>query len=414
MGRARSISSGEARRLAIAAQGLGAPRPAGDGDGRSGGAGLRRVMDRVGTIQLDAVNVLARTQYLVPFSRIGAYDPGLLGALSGPGGEWFEYWGHAASLLPIDRYPLFRWRMERGREDLTGGASQERRRAWRAEHATYLAQVLEEVTERGPLTAAQLSEPRRRSGTWWDRRSDGRRALELLFDEGVLLAWRSASFERVYDLTQRAVPSDVFARPRPSEDAAQRELLLIAARSLGVATAADLADYFWLRPAVAKRRIGELVEDGRLLELAVEGWSVPAYSLADAPLRARLRRTQATVLSPFDSLIWNRPRAERLFGLRYRIEIYVPAARRTHGYYVLPVLLGERIVARLDLKADRQARALRVQSAFLEDGEQPVPVAEAVLDELERLRDWLGLEQLAVAGRGDLAPLLAGAASCSR
>ena len=205
-------------------------------------------MAQLGTIQLDAVNVLARTQFLVPFSRLGSYDPATLRSLTGPGGYWFEYWGHAASLLPVELHPLFRWRMERWRADLADSpAVQERRRAWRAAHAGYMGAVLAEVTDRGPLAASQLSDPRRQAGEWWDRRSVGRRALEVLFSDGVLAAWRSASFERVYDLSERVIPAAMLEMPTPAEEHAQRELVTLAARSLGVATAADLADYFWLR-----------------------------------------------------------------------------------------------------------------------------------------------------------------------
>jgi uncharacterized protein YcaQ len=404
------ITRREARRLAVVAQGLGSPRPERAGAGPSVRAQLRRVMDRVGTIQLDAVNVVVRTQFLVAFSRIGAYDPGVMRGLSAPGGEWFEYWGHAASLLPMRLHPLLRWRMERWRQDLAdSAAAQERRRAWRAANGEYLAAVLAEVDARGPLTAAQLSEPRRREGTWWDRRSDGRRALEVLFADGVLAAWRSASFERVYDLSDRVIPAPVRALPTPSAEEAQRELILVAAGALGVATAADLADYFWLRPLTASARIAELVEDGRLCEVAVEGWRSPAYVRPDSGA-ASLRRRRATLLSPFDSLIWNRERTERLFGLRYRIEIYVPAHRRTHGYYVLPLLLGDEIVARFDLKADRRGGALLVLAAHAEPGHDVDEVAREVAGELHRLRAWLGLGHLSIAPGGELAGRLAATA----
>ena len=235
-------------------------------------------MGQLGTIQLDAVNVLERTQFLVPFSRLGSYDPAALRALSGPGGHWFEYWGHAASLLPVELQPLFRWRMERSRQDLLDNVgARERRRAWRAAHADYMAAVLAEVTEVGPLAASQLSEPRRRTGEWWDRRSLGRLALELLFGDGVLAAWRGANFERIYDLTERIIPAEVLALPTPAPEDAQRELIALAARCMGVATVADLADYFWMRVPAARPRVSELVDDGRLAKVSVEGWSQPAY-----------------------------------------------------------------------------------------------------------------------------------------
>ena len=411
---ARSLSSAqlsnrEARWLAIAAQGLSAPRPATTGDRRTAAktrAQLLGVMGQLGTIQLDAVNVLARTQFLVPFSRLGPYDPAVLRSLSEPQGNWFEYWGHAASLLPAELHPLFRWRMQRWRDDLVdSGAAQERRRAWRAAHSTYIASVLAEVTERGPLAASRLSEPRRQSGEWWDRRSTGRRALELLFGDGVLSAWRSPNFERIYDLTERVVPAAVLEIPTPPEEDAQKELIALAARCLGVATEADLADYFWLRPQRARVLVAELVGEGHLLQVAVEGWPQPAYIVPG--LRPRPpKRASATLVSPFDSLIWTRPRAERLFEFHYRIEIYVPGQLRTHGYYVMPLLRGDALVARLDLKSDRKGDGLLVVGAFAEPGQATGAVAEAALAELHRLREWLGLSSLLVGPKGDLAPSL--------
>ena len=237
--RAVELSAREARRLAITAQGLAASRPAAPagtaGTARPGRSKLQRVMQQLGTVQLDAVNVLARTQFLVPFSRLGSYDPAVFRALSGPGQPWFEYWGHAASLMPVELYPLFRWRMERNRHDMADSqVAQERRREWRASHSSYLASVLAQVQDRGPLAASQLSEPRRQTGEWWGRRSTGRRALELLFGDGVLAAWRSANFERIYDLAERVIPSQYYDQPPTEEDEAQRQLLTLAARVASV------------------------------------------------------------------------------------------------------------------------------------------------------------------------------------
>jgi uncharacterized protein YcaQ len=388
---AEQLSNREARWLALGAQGLGAPRRAGRPPGP---AQLRRLLEQVGTIQLDAVNVLARTQFLVPFSRLGAYDTGTLLSLTGPGRPWFEYWGHAASLLPTDLYPLFRWRMER--ERLTAWQD------WGAQNSGYIEAVRQEVAERGPLSAGQLADPRRRTGEWWDRRSDGRLALEYLFTEGTLAAWRTASFERVYDVAERVIPPDALSAPTPSVEDAQRELLVRAARCLGVGTAADLADYFWVVPiGEARQRVAELVEDGRLVQVVVEGWKQPAFTTPEARPR-RPRREHATLLSPFDSLIWRRPRTEQLFGFHYRIEIYVPAPRRHFGYYVLPLLLGDALVARFDLKADRNARMLRVAGAYIEPGVPPSQVVEAAAAELCALASWLGLDGPSVATRGNL------------
>jgi uncharacterized protein YcaQ len=402
---ADQLSILEARRLAVAAQGLGHPRPKPRG-GQAGSQQLRSLMSQVGTIQLDAVNVLERTQFLVPFSRLGSYDQAGLRALSGPGGPWFEYWGHAASILPVQLQPLLRWRMERSRQDMVDNiGARERRRTWRAAYADYMAAVLAEVTERGPLAASQLSEPRRRTGEWWDRRSLGRVALELLFGDGVLAAWRAANFERIYDLSERVIPAEVLALPTPDQEDAQRELIALAARCMGVATVADLADYFWMRVPAARPRVAELVDDGRLTRTSVEGWSQPAYLPAGVRPTA-LRRRDATLISPFDSLIWARPRTERLFHFHYRIEIYVPGPDRTHGYYVMPLLWRDQLVARFDLKADRKANLLSVVAAFAEPGQDNGTVAEAALAELHRLRQWLGLEHLSVGEKGGLVPHL--------
>ena len=407
-----SLSIREARSLAIAAQGLAAPRPAAR-TRPPGPARLSRLLDRVGTIQLDAVNVVERSQFLVAFSRIGAYDKATLRGLTGPGGRWFEYWGHAASLLPVDAHPLVRWKMERWRNDEVDSPKvQQRRRAWREAHADYMAAVLQDVTERGPLTAAQLSDPRRRSGEWWARRSDGRRALELLFGDGVLAAWRSATFERVYDLTERVIPPAVLDRPTPSVEEAQRQLITQAARSMGVATVTDLADYYWIRPGPARLRVAELVDMGGLVPVTVQGWDAAAYMVPEAR-PPRTRRHHGTLLSPFDSLIWRRDRTERLFGFRFRIEIYVPGHLRTHGYFVMPLLLGDQMAGRFDLKADRRTGTLRVVGSYLEPPADRTAAGEAAAAELHRLRQWLGLDHLSVGDRGDLAPELSRAAASS-
>lgn len=402
MPKAGQLSNRDARWLAIEAQGLGRRRPTAQVARRH----LRGVVDRVGTIQLDAVNVVERTQFLVPFSRVGPYDRRLLLRMNGPGKDLFEYWGHAASLLPMATQPLFRWRMERHRAGLReSGAVDERWRAWAAEHGDYLDVVRAEIAERGPLAASGLTDPRRRDGEWWDRRSVGRLALEWLFASGEVAAWRTPNFERVYDVPERVVPAEVLAQPTPSVEEAHRRLLVRAAASHGVATVTDLADYYRIRPGDAAARVAELVEAGELVEVAVEGWAKPGYCLPGARPR-RPTRPGATLLSPFDSLIWERARTTRLFGFDYRIEIYVPQPKRRFGYYVLPLLLGDELVARLDLKADRATSTLRVPGAFLETGADARAVAEAAAAELHTMRAWLGLEHLAVGERGDLAPAL--------
>lgn len=395
------LSAAEARRVALAAQGFAEPPLSRAVDTRA----LRgRVVDRVGLIQIDSVNVLQRAHYLPAFSRLGAYDVGLLDKLSHYAPRrLFEYWGHEASLIPVELHPHLRWRMRRAHDDAWGGM-----RRIAQDRPELVAAVLDDLRARGPLTASQLAHldaPRAPKGPWWDW-SDVKRALEFLFWSGEITSARRRRFERLYDVPERVIPAAILAQPTPSDDEAQRALLRVAARSLGVATEPDLRDYFRLPSAESKARIPELVENGDLLPVTVEGWKAPAYL---APGARVPRRVDARALvGPFDSLIWERPRVERVFGFRYRIEIYVPKEQRVHGYYVLPLLLGDALVARVDLKSDRAASALLVQAAHAEPG-APAETAEALGLELRRMAEWLGLDDVIVVGAGDLAPALAAA-----
>jgi uncharacterized protein YcaQ len=385
---------GRCLRVALAAQGFADPQPA----GAPSGWAVRRLFDRVGLVQIDSVNVLSRAHYLPLFSRVGPYDRALMdrGAHYAPR-RLFEYWGHEASLIPVALQPLLRWRMERAHEDAWGGMRRIQR-----ERPELVADVLAEVRERGPVAASELAveEKPKRTGPWWDW-SDVKRAIEFLFWSGQVTSARRRGFERLYDVPERVLPAEVIETPTPSVQEAQRGLLKVAARSMGVASERDLRDYFRLPAAEAKERIAELVEAGDLLPVTVDGWRNHAY--LDPGARFPRRVDACAVLGPFDSLIWERDRVERLFGFRYRIEIYVPAEKRVHGYYVLPFLLGERLVARVDLKADRQAGVLRVQAAHAEE-DAPPETAERLRERLEAMAGWLGLDHgLAVAGRGDLA-----------
>lgn len=361
------------------------------------------MINAIGQVQLDAINVVERTQFLVLFSRLGSYDVSRLHDLTGPGAELFEYWGHAASLMPMAQYPLFRWRMDQHGTHGDSPTYSARRQAFRDANADYIDAILREVRDRGPLTAAQLIDPRRRTGEWWGRRSFGRVALEYLFAKGELAGWRNPAFERVYDLPERVIPEAVRAQPAPPVDEAQRRLLVLAATSLGVATIGDLANYYVIRSKVARQRVAELVDAGELVEVTVEGWRDTGYAVPNRRLK-RPTRAHATLLSPFDSLIWERSRTRRLFGFDYRIEVYVPEPDRKHGYFVLPLLLGDRLVARFDLKADRKASVLQVRGAYVEPDVDVETVAVAAAAELSSLRDWLRLELIAVARRGNLAP----------
>ncbi len=396
--RVEGLSADEARRLALAAQGFADPRPRGAPDG----AALRRAVERLGVLQIDSVNVLVRAHYLPLFSRLGPYATDLLDAAAYGGRRrtLFEYWGHAASLLPVALQPLLRWRMARAaRGEGNYGALARFARERRA----YVDAVLAEVAARGPLTASELSEGGRGQGSWWGW-SDGKHAVEWLFWAGMLTTAYRRGFERVYDLPERVLPRRILAAPDPEPAEAQRALLLRAARALGVASERDLRDYYRIPPADARARLREAVEAGELLPVSVEGWSHSAYLHPEA--RAPRRVAARALLVPFDPLIWERARTERLFGFRYRIEIYTPAARRVHGYYVLPFLLGERLVARVDLKADRQAGCLRVLAAHAEPGQARAEVAAPLRAELDLMAGWLGLARVTLGRRGDLLPLL--------
>jgi uncharacterized protein YcaQ len=377
------LSLVQARRIALAAQGFGAPRPA-----AVTGAHLRRTVARLGLHQIDSVNVLVRAHYLPAFSRLGSYDRSLIDrAAWGPRRErrLFEYWAHEASLLPLEMHPLLRWRMASAERGEIGWGSL---KAYAGEKRAEADSILERIRAEGPLAASDFEEGKGRSG-WWEW-GDTKRALEWLFWAGLITtATRRGSFERVYNLAERVIPAAILALPTPAEGDAKRILVAKAAEALGIATETELRDYFRLKPDPARRAVAELVEEGILLPIRVEGWARPAYLHREAR-RPRRIRGQA-LLAPFDPLVWERDRTERLFGFRYRIEIYTPAEKRVHGYYVLPFLLDEALVARVDLKADRQRSRLLVQRTTFEPG-APAETGERLAAELELMARWLGLE----------------------
>jgi uncharacterized protein YcaQ len=390
------LSLARARRIALAAQGFADPRPTGRIDRRH----LRRVFDRVGVIQIDSVNVLVRSQELPLFARLGPHPRDLIPRASAAG-ELFEYWVHEASHVPTDDYHLYAWSMRTPHRWPSFRRLAERR-------PDFIEEVYRHIADNGPVVSGDLRQRTGPKGTWWDW-DDGKVALEALFHTGRLTARRRPNdFARVYDLAERTLPPHVLARPTLPETEARKELLVRAARHLGIGTLDDLSDYHRQRNPASRPLLAELVEEGRLIQADVEGWRQPAYLHPDAfvPRRVAAR----ALLSPFDSLVWNRDRTERLFGFRYRIEIYVPQAKRTYGYYVLPFLLDDRLVARVDLKADRPNGTLVVQSAWGELGIDEGRVAAELLDELRLLAGWLGLERVEIAGRGDLSPALRRAA----
>ena len=388
-----------ARRVALHAQGFGDRPPGGAPDRRH----LRRVVGRTGLLQIDSVNVFERAHYLPVFSRLGPYDRGLVDRAAYRHRDLFEYWGHEASLLPVRTQPLLRWRMERAAALEEGWG---RTRQIVRDDPGFVARVLQRVAEEGPVSAGELHVGERPGGPWWDW-SATKVALEHLFWSGRITTAARRGFERVYDLTERVLPAEVLAAPTPSRADAQRELVRLAARAHGVATEKDLRDYFRLRPDEAAQAVRSLVEEGALLPVEVEGWRGPAYLSAGAHVPRRVRA--AALLSPFDPLVWERSRTARLFGFDYRIEIYVPAEKRVHGYYVLPFLQDEALRARVDLKGDRQAGVLRVRAAWHEAGEDAGETAAALAAQLRHAADWQGLGEVVVEPRGDLAPALAAA-----
>ena len=394
--RNRSLTAAQARRIAVAAQGFSEPKPGGP----INRAHLTRLISRIQVLQLDSVSVAVRAHYAPVFSRLGPSDRDVLDrAAWGPRSSRLlaEYWAHEAALMAVDDWPLLRWRMRQYRHGRWG---------------THIVQanpqlaedIVAAVAELGPSTAGQIeahlaAEPRRKKGTWWSR-SDTKWVAEALFASGALTTATRVGFARHYDLVERVLPPNVLAR-HVDDDAAVRELTLRAATALGVGTEADIRDYFRLSAQQVKPAIAGLVADGEIERVHVDGWSAPAYLRAGRTVPRQDRGT--ALLCPFDPLIFFRPRVERLFNFHYRVEIYVPANKRQYGYYVWPLLMDGRLVARVDLKADRATNSLRVVGAF---GEPDIPrarVAAALAGELESMASWLGLGRFSVSGRGDLA-----------
>ena len=354
---------------------------------------------RLGAVQIDSVNVLARAHLMPGFSRLGAYAVGDFEAAAwGRKRAWFEYWGHEACFLPLEMWPLVQWRMRQPGKWIGSEAAR-----FGAERSDFVARVRDELRDRGALAAADLSEAGAAKGAWWGW-SDGKMAMEHLFWTGeVTVSHRRGAFERVYDFAERVIPAELHGAAVPGEAEAQRGLLRIAAAAMGVMTEGDLRAYWRLRPAAAAR-VAELVEAGELVPVEVAGWDRPGLLWHAAKMPRRL--AVACLVSPFDPLLWERDRALRVFGLHYRIGLYTPKEQRTEGYYVLPFFLGDRVAARVDLKADRKALVLRVEAAHLEAGADAGETCAALASELGRLAGWLGLHSVSIVERGSLAAAL--------
>ena len=402
--RTESLSATQARRIALAAQGFADRRPAGQVTRRH----LQRVLDRIRLFQMDSVSVAVRAHYMPLYSRLGFYDRGLLEQAA-----WeptarrpallAEYWAHEAALIPIEHWPLFRWRMD----DFQHGRYREA--VGDPQAAAMRTQIREAVAELGPCTSGMLEDhlghaKRTRKGTWWDR-SHVKYLCEVMFAAGELAAVRRSGFARYYDLTENIVGEH--AEVTVPRDEAIRELVAGSVTALGVGTEVDIRDYYRLKPQAAREALDDLVAAGRVQQVEVEGWAKPAFLDPAARLPRKVERT--ALLSPFDSLVFFRPRTERLFDFHYRIEIYVPEAKRVHGYYVFPYLMGERLVARVDLKTDRAGDQLLVLGAFCESRADPLEVAAALAADLLDMAQWLGVSRVEVGSRGDLAASLTAA-----
>ena len=389
----QSLSRRQARRIALAAQGFRDPRHT-----TPTMRTFSRTLARTGVLQVDSVNVLQRAHYMPLFSRMGAYDTELLRrAAEKRPRRIVEYWAHVQAFMPVDLWPMMRHRMDHYRD--------RRGKWWGGVDEDLLASVRAEVAARGASTARDLDDgtPRRKDHWGWNW-SEARKALDFLYMCGDLaIAGRNSQFEVRYDVPERVLPAAVLETPTPTVEDATRELVRRAAASHGVATAQCLRDYYRMHNDHVKPAIESLVDAGELEPVTIEGWKRPAYLHRDARLPRRV--DARAVLSPFDPVVWERERTERLFGFHYRIEIYTPPAKRVHGYYVLPFLLGDEIVARVDLKADRASGTLLVQAAYAEPG-APEETADELVEELRALATWLDLSAVSVTDRGDLAPLL--------
>ena len=387
------VSIVEARRLALTAQGFASPRSR----ATSKTAEAVAVIKQLGVVQIDSVNVLVRSQELPLFARLGDHDRAAIPEATAQG-KIFEYWGHEAAHLPVELQPLFRWKMDAAR---TGKVKHWGLTSFYDDNKSYVKRVLKHVERHGPVTARALSTRTEKKGTWWDW-DEAKTALEYLFLTGQLMSrGRGTDFARIYDTPERVLPPRVLNAKTPTERDARKELLVRAAIAQGIATAEDLADYYRQRPAVAKPLIAELVDDGVLRTVTVNGWKEKAYVHRNTAPPKRVRAT--ALLSPFDSLVWCRPRNERLFDFHYRIEIYTPKPKRRFGYYVLPVLCDEKLVGRLDMKADRANNTLHVEAAYLERGVAAARVVAPVSREVRSMAKWLGLGRTLVGSRGDFA-----------
>ncbi len=400
MSNSPSLSREQARRISLAAQGMASTVKS---QGNATWPTLEKTIDRLNLLQIDSVNVVCRSHYLPVFARVGRYRHAALDGrtLQPAKREVFEYWAHEASLLPMRLYPYMRWRMDRAAR---GVGIYKELVTFAHERRDYVSEALNFIRTNGACRVCDLPDPGSRDTPDWWSWSPGKTAMEYLFWTGELTASARRNFERIYDLPERVIPAEIYNAPAPPERNAIRNLLRLSARALGVGTETDLRDYFRLPVAETKVALNELIEAGELEPVTVERWKNPAYLARDVALPSRA--TGSALLSPFDPLVWERSRAERLFNFRYRIEIYTPAPKRVFGYYVLPFLHKGRMAGRVCLKADRQAATLKVNAAHAEAGHKTAETAEALSRHLWEMSQWLGLEDVSVLPAGNLATML--------
>ena len=405
----QTLSAAAARRVALAAQGFGRPAPE-----RVGTRQLNGLFERLGLLQIDSVNVFERSHYLPAFARLGAYDKSLLDRLTfRPGSPasdagYTEVWAHEAAFVRVRDWPLFRFRHRRYREKYLAG-----KESWGLTAGRETIEWLRsELAAKGPLAASEIEhDANARRGPWWGW-SEVKQALEIMFRSGELATAGRTRFERRYALPEQVLPASALEASVSDADAV-RELVRKSVVALGIGTVGDVADYYRLLNAQAKDALHELVESGEVERVHVHGWNSaagrPLPAFVPAGVRVPRSISATALLSPFDPVVWERDRLLRMFGMHYRIEIYTPAPRRVFGYYNLPVLVDDRVVGRVDLKSDRQARVLRVQSAWVEEGVSAGEVAERLVPVLHSAATWQGLDEVAVAGRGDMAAELGAA-----
>jgi uncharacterized protein YcaQ len=395
---ADTLSRAQARRIALAAQGFGQPKPSTVGTRQ-----LNLLVQRLGLLQVDSVNVFERSHYLPVFARLGAYDKAALDRLTfGPRAKYVETWAHVASIVPLETWPLWRWKMRAFKNKHLNDPKH-----WASSNGPMLDWLRAELTTTGPISAGKIEHDANRSkGSWWGW-SDVKLGLEYLFLWGEVVPAGRKNFERLYGLAEHVLPAELLDH-EVSERDAHKQLLTWAAQAHGLGTVGDLADYYRLAKIPSKVLLEELAEEGELRRVSVDGWGKPAYLHRDARIPRRIEAT--ALLSPFDPVVWERERALRLFDFHYRIEIYTPEPKRVYGYYTLPLLVDDDVVGRIDLKSDRQSRTLRVQSAWLEPG-APSGIEDRVVAHLDEIRAWQGLDDIAVAGKGDFSATIAGALS---